>query len=428
MVSLFATIAALGPFNIYGCHQGHPPGFSGGASIGAIVERLWPVQLWPKNHQPWHGHHTHHTQFFSHRSICLWQSECLKCQDILAGQSLIKSFWFQQQSCSFFLFRIHMFHLAMISKIESPMCRPNPQHMSTQEHMWHHQNEQACSNIAELAKLFPVWLSPQVQYIELAVVHRILITHVWTLLCSSSSIFRYSFEKPGHRVFNWLGENNALSRNVPKKVPPETWFHNWHVEENGTIHCSTRRCVVPQLFFSESQNSSDLPVVTLFGDHVANSVHCGSKWYSNWIYRNLPAPKTANNTRRVCTPRIPEQCVRCLEQGLCVQELPQVIVRGSWQRAHEPPVCFRQSRPSPTAVVVPRNLGTVALPKPLAALMTWAAWVHHSGICYRFCLACACRLLSSWLLLFISGLYISVLIIIVMSCSGLWRWSLSSPT
>lgn len=38
MVSLFATIAALGPFNIYGCHQGHPPGFSGGASIGAIVE------------------------------------------------------------------------------------------------------------------------------------------------------------------------------------------------------------------------------------------------------------------------------------------------------------------------------------------------------------------------------------------------------
>lgn len=159
-----------------------------------------------------------------------------------------------------------------------------------------------------------------------------------------------------------------------------------------------------------------------------SQIQCTAAQNGNWIYRNLPAPKTANNTRRVCKPRIPEQCVRCLEQGLCVQELPQVIVRGSWQRAHEPPVCFRQSRPSPTAVVVPRNLGTVALPKPLAALMTWAAWVHHSGICYRFCLACACRLLSSWLLLFISGLYISVLIIIVMSCSGLWRWSLSSPT
>ncbi len=40
MVSLFATIAAWGPFNIYGYHQGHPPGFSGGASIGAVVETV----------------------------------------------------------------------------------------------------------------------------------------------------------------------------------------------------------------------------------------------------------------------------------------------------------------------------------------------------------------------------------------------------
>lgn len=319
-----------------------------------------------KNHQPWHGHHTHHTQCFSHRSICLWQSECLKCQDIFAGQSLIKSFWFQQQSCSFFLFRIHMFHLAMISKIESPMCRPNPQHMSTQEHMWHHQNEQACSNIAELAKLFPVWLSPQVQYIELAAVHRILITHVWTLLCSS--IFRHSFEKPGHRVFNWLGENNAL--------------------RNFSVTMS-------QIQFTAAQNGK-------------------------WIYRNLPAPRTANNTRRVCTPRIPERSVRCLEQGLCIQELPQIIVRGSWQK-HLSPQCVSDNHGLDQLQLLFRE--TLAR---LHFQNHWRLWWQgrHEFITRGF------AAVSVWLahVGFISGLYISVLVIIVMACSGLWRWSLSSPT